>query len=311
MNLSQSISWLTIILCLLGSTLYSNDNNCNSYLESDNPIQTLNDLKADSTPEAQFCVGAMYFKGIGTEANETISFEWVKKAAEQGFAPAQSNVGAMYILGTGVDANENAAVLWYQKAAIQDHSLAQCALGTLYYEGKGVGQDYIEALKWLTKAKGAGCQKANIVLNKKMSVINWKKSNESFSAELMLYDQNGTYYPNEASMQSGKYLIVKENEEVYVALYFISCQKNSKGLCTETVDTAIYMPDWSLVGEIKNTNLLKSHPAEPGEQLQHSDYRLFLNMEKGDPKGIYHILVTIYDAHHNPKMTLNQQYLLE
>jgi TPR repeat protein len=44
---------------------------------------------------------------------------WYQKAADQGYAEAQSILGVMYAFGKGVLKNDKQAVYWYQKAAEQ------------------------------------------------------------------------------------------------------------------------------------------------------------------------------------------------
>ena len=79
-----------------------------------------------------------------------------RKAADQGYAPAQNDLGVMYAYGEGIAKDEVQAVAWYRKAAEQGLGLAQSNLGEIYYDGKGVPQDYAEALKWWRKAADKG-----------------------------------------------------------------------------------------------------------------------------------------------------------
>jgi TPR repeat protein len=64
---------------------------------------------------------------------------WCKKAAEQGYAPAQGNLGVMYRNGHGVERNLNQAARWFQKAARQDtehQAKARSELMKIYEEMK-------------------------------------------------------------------------------------------------------------------------------------------------------------------------------
>lgn len=297
---------LITLFFMFNNRLYSEDNICTLYLKSKTPTQTLNKLKSDSTPKAQFCVGAMYFKGVGVEQNLSQSFQWIKKSAKQGYPPAESNLGSLYVKGIGIDSNNSAAYNWYLKAAKQNYALAQCALGNLYYEGKGVEQDYIKALKWLQIAKENDCQKVAQVINNTFSVINWRKTNHTFTAALLLFDQNGTQYPN----TSNEYLSVKEGSELNASIYFSGCTQDTNNYCTETTKIAIFRPDWSLARKW-NINLFKSYPIKYNNTLQLSDVRIEARMEDDDPKGQYHILVTIYDSNKKAKTTLNQSFWLK
>jgi len=90
--------------------------------------------------------------------------KWYRKAAEQGYADAQSNLGWMYGNGKGVKQDDAEAVKWFRKAAEQGNSRAQHNLGEMYFTGKGVKQDYAEAVKWFRKAAVQGYAGAQFVL---------------------------------------------------------------------------------------------------------------------------------------------------
>jgi uncharacterized protein len=77
------------------------------------------------------------------------ALDWIRKAAEQGFAPAQSNMGVSYYHGRGVSQDYAQAALWFRKAAEQGDALAQAFLGGLYLQGQGVPQDDEQAYFWL------------------------------------------------------------------------------------------------------------------------------------------------------------------
>eukprot|EP00729_Bicosta_minor_P031830 gene31830-biopygen10791 len=55
------------------------------------------------TPVAQNILGDMYDTGEGVEQDHVEAVTWYRKAAEAGFAMAQSNLGAMYGIGKGVE----------------------------------------------------------------------------------------------------------------------------------------------------------------------------------------------------------------
>ena len=63
---------------------------------------------------------------------------WFRKAAEQGYAPAQTNLGNMYMEGRGVPQDDAEGVRWYRMAADQGLADAQNNLGFAYDSGQGV-----------------------------------------------------------------------------------------------------------------------------------------------------------------------------
>jgi len=111
-------------------------------------------------PQAQYNLGLLYAKGLGTEKRPAVAFEKIKQAAEQGLAEAQFALGFMYSGGIGVEKNEAAAVEWYTKAATQGLAKAQNNLAAMYLKGVGVKQDTVEALKWYILASDGGDEAA-------------------------------------------------------------------------------------------------------------------------------------------------------
>src|ERR1035438_7166119 len=104
----------------------------------------------------------MYYKGRGAEMDKAEAVGWYRKAADQGYAMAQTNLGYMYEAGKGVMQNYDAAARWYRKAAEQGDATAQHYLGDFYACGrKGVPLDYVQAHMWtsLAAAHASGEQK--------------------------------------------------------------------------------------------------------------------------------------------------------
>jgi Sel1 repeat len=71
-----------------------------------------------------------------------------KAVAELGDAEAQNSVGACYENGEGVDRNPSDALNWYRKAAEQGFAPAQMNLARYYVKLK----KYVEAYKWVSLA---------------------------------------------------------------------------------------------------------------------------------------------------------------
>ena len=81
---------------------------------------------------------------------------WFRRAAEQGYAAAQTDLGAMYANGRGVPKNYPEAVKWYRRAAEQGNSISQRCLAKLYFQGLGVPANAAEAVKWYSRAAEQG-----------------------------------------------------------------------------------------------------------------------------------------------------------
>ncbi len=74
--------------------------------------------------EAQNNVGEIYSKGLGTEPDYGMAYQWFKKAADQGFNRAKINLGYLYEEGLGVTKDQAMALNLYREASgIQDELL--------------------------------------------------------------------------------------------------------------------------------------------------------------------------------------------
>ena len=81
---------------------------------------------------------------------------WFRKAADQGFAGAQTLLGNCYFDGVGVPKDQALAVSWYRKAADQGDAGAQYSLGGCYANGIGLAKDFVQAVKWWRQASERG-----------------------------------------------------------------------------------------------------------------------------------------------------------
>ena len=98
---------------------------------------------------AQFSLGAMLYYG-GTDTTGAIG--WFRRAAAQGYAPAEFQMGQLYAFGFGVAQSDAEALAWYRKAAVHGDAAAQRAVGDAYQKGRGVAADPTEAARWFQRA---------------------------------------------------------------------------------------------------------------------------------------------------------------
>lgn len=89
----------------------------------------------------QNMLGLWYDKGIGTNQNFQLAFEWYKKAAEQEYLSAFGNIGDLYRKGNGVEQNIEKAIEFYNKGVYGNHSGCQYKLGLRYLKGEGVEEN--------------------------------------------------------------------------------------------------------------------------------------------------------------------------
>ena len=123
---------------------------------------TMRDVLVDSDLIQQ---AVMYALGEGVPPDDAESVAWYRKAAEQGYAPAQSNLGFMYDEGKGVPQDDAEAFAWYRKAAEQCSAVAQFNLGVMYTSGEGVVlPDDAAAVTWFREAAEQGDAPAQFTL---------------------------------------------------------------------------------------------------------------------------------------------------
>ena len=115
---------------------------------------------------AQFNLGEMYNGGEGVKKDNKLSFDYYKKAADQGHTDALNRIGHMYYFGQGVEKKYSKALEYFKKAADQGHIVSQFNVGFMYYNGIGVQKNNLEALKYLKVAAEKGNKEAETFINK-------------------------------------------------------------------------------------------------------------------------------------------------
>ncbi|MDR3293701.1 MAG: caspase family protein, partial [Clostridiales bacterium] len=109
---------------------------------------------------AQTMLGLCYYVGSGVAEDYGEAERWFKKAAEQDNADAQYHLGACREKAEDFED----AVRWYRKAAEQGQVDAQYYLGFCYDNGNAVSQDFEEAVRWYRKAAEQGHTNAQFFL---------------------------------------------------------------------------------------------------------------------------------------------------
>ena len=158
---------LLLLLSLIASSFSTLADGCFLEYLKDAPSNNFENTIKICTPLAQSgdvwsqeILGGMYYK---TE-NYKEAFKWTKKAAEQGFAPAQLKLGLLYETGKGTLPNYKEAIKWYKKSAVQGNIDAQNNMGLMYEMGMGVLQNYQVSASWYKKAADSGSATAKMNL---------------------------------------------------------------------------------------------------------------------------------------------------
>lgn len=112
------------------------------------------------TPEDQYKLGNVYYRGEGVPKDYMQAVKWYRMAADQGMPESQYMMGVIYDRGEGLPQDFAEAVAWYRKSAEQGYVAAQFELGNKYASGEGVPQNYAEAYVWFSLAAAAGHETA-------------------------------------------------------------------------------------------------------------------------------------------------------
>jgi TPR repeat protein len=103
---------------------------------------------------ASWVLGNMYEDGHGVPVDYEVAVVFWKRAAEEGYAPAQFNMSTVFTAGKkyGVKQSDEKAAVWAEKSAVQGHADAQNKIGVMYEKGLGVGMSYKKAFKYYFSA---------------------------------------------------------------------------------------------------------------------------------------------------------------
>ncbi len=74
---------------------------------------------------------------------------WLRRAANQGSADAQSLIGFCYAIGNGVEKNTKEAIKWFRSAAENGSVGGQYIYGLCLLKGRDIEKNELEGLKWL------------------------------------------------------------------------------------------------------------------------------------------------------------------
>ena len=101
---------------------------------------------------------ALYQQGLAAESRTdkppdlAEAAQRYERAAQLGFAPAQTRLGYLYKTGSGVPRDPERAFRWISSAAAQHDPEAQFQLALLHLEGIGTPLNAAEARTWLARA---------------------------------------------------------------------------------------------------------------------------------------------------------------
>jgi len=103
---------------------------------------------------AQAMLGGMYAMGGGVAVDPVQAVAWFRKAADQGDVTGEAGLATCYARGLGVAQSDENSFIWFSKAAEKRFLAAQINVGLMYQNGRGVAQDRVRALMWFDLAAG-------------------------------------------------------------------------------------------------------------------------------------------------------------
>ena len=122
--------------------------------ETAQAIEWFRKAAAQGYAPAEFQMGQLYDFGFGVAQSDAQALAWYRKAAEHGSVAGQRSVADFYRKGRAVPSDLAEAARWYRRAAEGDDIRAQAELGQLYMSGAGVARDYRSAYVWFAIAAG-------------------------------------------------------------------------------------------------------------------------------------------------------------
>lgn len=100
-------------------------------------------------PQGQYWLAECYEDGIGTDINENLYLEWIKKAADNNESNALRDLGNCYLSGHLVTKNEKKGFECLKKAVDFGHPFAASDLAYCYYQGLGTSKNLNMAIETL------------------------------------------------------------------------------------------------------------------------------------------------------------------
>lgn len=139
---------------------YESDGNHQDFLES---FDWFRRAAEQGNKDAQYKLGECFWQGKGVKKNLKNAFKWYHSSAEQENSSAQKILGHFYEYGIGIKKSKSDATYWYRKAAEQGDIDAIYLIGLCYEMGNGVQQSDDYAVYWYKKGAELGdpfCQTA-------------------------------------------------------------------------------------------------------------------------------------------------------
>ena len=239
-------------------------------------------------------LGFKHYHGVGVPVDHIKGVKWLRLAAEQGDARAQTYLGALWVSGRGVPKDYSQAEKWFRRAAEQGDAVAQFNLGNMYHRGDGVPQDYSEALKWFGKAAEQGDAKAQAFLGVMYGAgrgvaKDYRKAVKWSRQAAEQGNAKGQAYLG--SMYSQGWGVPRDYVKAYAWLNLAAVQGNEnaaniKDLLRQRMNVEQVAEAHKLDAELREN--VRSQPLRPAEAQEYID-RIRKTAEQGDTEAQFHL----------------------
>lgn len=108
----------------------------------------------------QYELARAYYTARFGEQDPRKAAMWCRRAAEQGWPPAERLLAMFHVVGFGVPVDQKQVFYWNQCAADHGDAWAQSALAWCYQQGVGTQPDVELAFKWWLDAAQQGVPEA-------------------------------------------------------------------------------------------------------------------------------------------------------
>lgn len=145
--------------------------------------------------EAQYNLGKVYARGIGTTKNIDEAAKWLRKAADQNYPPAQFTLADWLFDGVKVPKDQKESVRLYTVVAERGGRTASLRLSKCYAQGLGVKADPLLACAWANVVKysfrnyDTEFQQAVVILQGASKSLTQKEIDKANDLGARMYDE--------------------------------------------------------------------------------------------------------------------------
>ncbi len=201
---------------------------------------------------AMLLTAVCLMNGAGAPPDDREGAEWVRKAADLGFAPAMTMLGARHRL-SGQPGDSVLAMAWFRKAADRGDAGAMNQIGSCHDHGFGGAKDAAAAAEWYQKALDAGHVPAafnlallyELTLKDQVAAVAWHRKAAALGwpaamTKLGAFAQHGTGVPKDPTVAVEWYRKAAETGDAFGMTNLGYCLLNGIGTAKDETAAA----DW-------------------------------------------------------------------